>query len=98
MARCDEVHAEFDRHANGDVQAGELPSWLHVRGRVVWYVYQGSYSQLGEGFREFMGKASRAFPEKLQGPPGDVYVCPPEEHQGDLERTLTTILWAPLAE
>jgi hypothetical protein len=97
MASCDEVHEMFDRHANAEVQAGELPPWTHIQGRVVWYVYQGSYSKLGEAFGEFMRKASKAYPGKTRGPPGDVYVCPPEEHRGDRERTLTTIIWAPLA-
>ena len=98
MPACDEIHKEFDRYANRDVQGGVLPPWTHVHGRVVWYVYQGPYSKLGEAFRSFMGKASKAFPGKTRGPPGDVYVCPPEEHHGERERTLTTIFWAPLVE
>jgi hypothetical protein len=98
MSSCEDVHREFDRHANGEVQSGVLPPWTHIQGRVVWYVYQGSYSKLGEAFRVFMDKASKALPGKIRGPPGDVYVCPPEEHRGDRERTLTTILWAPLAD
>jgi hypothetical protein len=97
MASCDAMHKEYDRHANAGVQAGELPPWMHVQGRVVWYVYQGSYAGLGRGFQEFMGKAEKAFPGKIRGPPGDLYVCPPAEHLGDRERTLTTIIWAPLA-
>lgn len=98
MARCAEIHREFDRFANGEVQSGTLPSWTHVNGRVVWYVYQGSYSGLGRAFGTFMQKASAAYPGKTRGPPGDLYVCPPEEHTGEGERTLTTIIWAPLAE
>ena len=98
MPTCDEIHAEFDRYANGDVQAGVLPPWMHVSGRVAWYVYQGPYSGLGGGFRSFMEKASRTYPGKTRGPPGDVYVCPPEEHRGEREPTLITIIWAPLAD
>ena len=98
MPSCDAIHKEFDRFANAEVQAGELPPWTHVQGRVVWYVYRGSYSGLGKAFQVFMTKASKAFPGKLRGPPGDVYVCPPEEHQGEHEGAMLTILWAPLGE
>ncbi len=30
------------------------------------------------------------------GPPGDVYVCDPDDHEADGGANLTTILWAPL--
>jgi len=40
-----------DKFANGKVQAGELPNWMHVSGKVAWYVFQGPYSELGsKGF------------------------------------------------
>lgn len=36
-----EVHRQFESFANRDVQVGELPEWMHLRGRFAWYVYQG---------------------------------------------------------
>jgi len=36
--------------------------------------------------------------EKFTGPPGDVYVCDPMDHQGPAEEKKITILWAPLRE
>jgi hypothetical protein len=98
MGSHEEVHAEFDRHANAGVQVGRLPPGLHVEGRVAWHVYQGSYSKLGEAFRAFIQTVEKTHPGKTRGAPGDVYVCSPERHVGKEERTLTTIFWVPLAE
>jgi hypothetical protein len=51
MTCCSDVHKQFDKFANGKVQAGELPNWMHVSGKVAWYVFQGPYSELGsKGF------------------------------------------------
>jgi hypothetical protein len=45
-----EIHRQFQRFANKDVQLGPLPEWTHVRGECVWYVYQGPYGALGDGW------------------------------------------------
>ena len=92
-----DFHKEYDRLANGKVQVGELPPWMHVHGRAACYIAQGPYSKLGEMWQEFMRKV-RASKLAVIGPPGDVYVCDPEKHEGDRERTLTTIMWAPMKD
>jgi len=33
---------------------------------------------------------------KVHGPPGDIYVCDPDDHKGDRERTQSTVLWVPI--
>jgi len=38
----------------------------------------------------------QAYNLKLRGPPGDVYVCDPEDHKGDRAASMITILWAPM--
>lgn len=54
MACCSDVHKQFDKFANGKAQVGELPKWMHVSGKVAWYVHQGPYSELGsKGFSTF---------------------------------------------
>ena len=51
MTCCSDVHKQFDKFANGKVQAGELLNWMHVSGKVAGYVFQGPYSELGsKGF------------------------------------------------
>ena len=95
MPSCEEFHKSYDRIANGEVQAGTLPAHLHIQGRVAWYVAQGPYSKLGDMWQEFMRKV-RASNLPVMGPPGDLYVCDPEEHRGPAEKTLSTIMWAPL--
>jgi hypothetical protein len=45
-----DLHRQFESLANGDVQVGEMPEWMHVRGRCGWYVYQGPYSSLGDAW------------------------------------------------
>jgi hypothetical protein len=97
MASCDAAHREFDRLANGEIQAGTLPERLHVQGRVAWFVHQGPYSGISRAFPAFMGNVQAKFPGKICGPPGDVYVCSPDEHTGAQERSLTTIFWVPIA-
>jgi hypothetical protein len=97
MARCAEVHREYDRFANGKIQTGVLPNWMSVRGKVVWYVFQGHYSGLSEAWTKFGKELSNIPAEKFAGPPGDVYACSPMDHKGTEEK-LITILWAPLKE
>ncbi len=98
MAACEEVHRMYDELAHDEVQAGELPAWMHVRGRVAWYVIQGSYDQLGDAWAEFMQKTLASDVGQVAGPPGDVYVCDPLDHLGEEQAKLTTILWVPLKE
>ena len=97
MKRCTDLHKEYDKLANGEVHTGELPAWMHVNGKVVWYVFQGPYSELSKGWSRFMKKALAKKGSKVTGPPGDVYICSPEEHIGE-EETITTILYAPLKD
>ncbi len=95
MAHCDEFHKAYDRFANKDVQVGELPAWTRVQGQVAWFVAQGPYAKLSEMWPEFHGKVG-AKRLKVHGPPGDIYVCDPDDHKGDRERTLCTVLWVPI--
>ena len=94
MALCDEVHREYDALANGSVQIGELPPWTHVHGRMAFYVYQGPYGGLADGWREFHHKRA-ALDLEVHGPPGDVYACDPDDHKGS-EARIITLLWVPL--
>jgi len=51
MTCCSDVHKQFDKFADGKVQVGELPKWMHVSGKVAWNVFQGPYNELGsKGF------------------------------------------------
>jgi hypothetical protein len=51
MTCCSDVHKQFDKFADGKVQVGELPKWMHVSGKVAWKVFQGPYNELGsKGF------------------------------------------------
>jgi len=68
---------------------------MHVSGRVAWYVFQGPYSKLSEGWTGFLEKARSLPTVNLTGPPGDVYVCDPAEHKGK-EESIITIFWAPI--
>jgi len=96
MTGCAGVHQEYERYANGKVQKGVLPPWMHVKGKVVWYVHQGSYKGLPEAWAKFGKELSSMRTKKFGGPPGDVYACDPMNHKGS-EETLITILWAPLS-
>ena len=71
---------------------------MRVNGKVAWYVFQGSYEGLSKGWSEFKKKAHNAVSSKLVGPPGDVYVCDPEEHKEKGQGTMITILWAPVKD
>ena len=98
MSSCSMPHEKWDPIANGPVQVGELPEWMRIRGKLVWYVFQGSYADLGKGWGLFMEKVKASGLQGVTGPPGDIYVCDPEEHPGNLVSTMTTILWAPLKD
>lgn len=95
MRHCDQVHRDYDRLANKDVNVGELPTWMHIKGKVAWYVYQGDYGGLGEGWSTFHRKVVAAKVGKPYGPPGDVFVCDPDEHKDD-PKNLITIMFMPL--
>jgi hypothetical protein len=91
-----DIHKQYDKFANGPIQVGELPKWMHVKGKVAWYVFQGPYSDLGpKGFGAFWKKFSEA-KLKMAGPPGDVYVCSPESHKADKQAKMLTIIWCPV--
>ena len=93
---CDDMHKAFDAKANGTIQIGELPPYAHVNGRVAWYVYQGPYRDISaEGWDVFWRKFATAN-LKMEGAPGDVYVCNPGCHKEDKQAKMLTILWAPV--
>jgi hypothetical protein len=96
MAECEEFHKEYDRIANGPIQVGTLPAFLRVNGKVAWMVYAGPYRELGEkGFSAFWQKF-RAANLTMDGPPGDIYVCPPEVHEVEGGKRMLTMIWAPV--
>ena len=70
---------------------------MHVKGKVAWYVYQGSYKGLSEAWQKFGKEMASMKTENFAGPPGDVYACDPMNHRG-AEEKLITILWTPLKE
>lgn len=37
----EDVHRQFESFVNGDLQVGEMPDWMHTRGKCAWCVYQG---------------------------------------------------------
>lgn len=97
MSCCEAMHKALDAFANGDVRVGEMPAYTHVTGRVAWYVYRGSYRDLqAKGWDLFWRKFTVAN-VKMEGAPGDVYVCNPGCHKEDREENMLTILWAPVA-
>ncbi len=98
MTCCTEMHKQFDKLANGELQIGEMPDWMPIKGRMAWYVYQGPYSQLGsKGFAEFWRKFNAAGLKMTEmGAPGDIYVCSPECHKQDDQARLLTIIWCPI--
>lgn len=93
--KCRDLHAEWDKLAGGAIQEGELPAWMNVRGPCAWYVHQGPYETMGQAWAVFMAKASASYAGRMAGPPGDVYVCDPMDHENDASK-LTTILFAPI--
>lgn len=94
MRKCDDAHRQFDAIANGEAKVGKLPDWIHVRGKAFWWVFQRTYESMAKAFETFRTKAGPAGVQPV-GPPGDVYVCDPDEHREDPERILT-VLWVPV--
>ena len=94
--RDEDVHRKFDRYANGDFQIGKLPSRLQVQGKVAWYVFHGAYSGLGNAWAMFPKKFLGSKRGEPSGPPGEVYVCDPDDRKGAREAKLLTVLWIPL--
>jgi hypothetical protein len=43
-----DLHRQFESLADAEVQVGEMPEWLQVRGKCTWYVYEGPYGGLGD--------------------------------------------------
>ncbi len=97
MTCCEEMHKAFDGKANRDVQVGELPAFTHVKGKVAWYVYQGPYADLSAKGWDLFWKKFATANQKMEGAPGDVYVCSPGCHKEDGQANMLTILWAPVA-
>ena len=97
MTCCDDMHEMFAHLANGEIQVGELPHSLRVSGKVAWYVYKGTYDELGtRGFPDFWRKYA-AMKLKMNGPPGDIYVCSPECHRKrNDEKNMLTLIWCPV--
>ncbi|MCW4020634.1 MAG: hypothetical protein NWF14_05335 [Candidatus Bathyarchaeota archaeon] len=96
MSGCAKIHNQFDKLANGEIQVGELPSWLPVKGKMAWYIYQGPHSELlAKGHNEFWKKFTIAS-LKMAGSPGDIYLCSPENHEEDNYTKLLTIIWCPI--
>jgi len=94
---CEDAHKAYDAKANRAIEVGELPAGLHVVGRVAWYVYQGPYSELSiNGWDVFWRKFATSN-MKMEGAPGDVYVCSPGWHKEDHQAKMLTIIWAPVA-
>ncbi|HEY7589201.1 MAG TPA: hypothetical protein VIB49_10725 [Thermoplasmata archaeon] len=96
MSCCEEYHKAFDTLANREIQLGELPSFLPVRGRLAWYVYRGPYRDLSGAWDLFWRKFTTK-DVKMEGVPGDVYVCNPGCHKEDRQENMLTILYAQVA-
>ena len=96
MAICDAAHQRFDQLANGELQVGTLPSWTRVQGKVAWFVWRGPLDMLGEAWAFFHRKVRAANPGRPDGPPGEIFLCRPEDHRGDGQSKLLTILYLPL--
>ncbi len=91
------MHKALDAKANRDVQVGELPAFSRVKGKVAWYVYQGAYADISAKGWDVFWKKFAMTNQKMEGAPGDVYVCSPGCHKEDAQAKMLTILWAPLA-
>lgn len=96
MAACDRAHRQLDKLANGSLQVGTLPEWTRVQGRAAWFVWRGPHNMLGEAWTFFHRKVRAAEPGPPAGPPGEVFVCRPQDHTSDGEARLLTILYLPL--
>jgi hypothetical protein len=90
------MHNEYGIYANGEIQIGELPENMHVKGKVAWYIYKGPYSTIGsKGWDVFWVKYAK---KKLKGTgaPGDVYICSPPCHKEDNQQEMLTLIWCPI--
>lgn len=96
MTPCETVHQRYDGIANGAVQVGALPEWMRIRGKVAWYVAQGPLNGLGDHWQTFHQKVAAAKAGTPHGPPGDVFICDPTDHEADGQKRLLTILYVPL--
>lgn len=97
MPICDPAHASLDPVANGELQFGPLPRWTRVQGNAVWFVWRGPLEMLGEAWVFFHRKVRARDPGRPDGPPGEVFVCRPEDHADEHPSRLLTILYLPLA-
>jgi len=95
---CDSAHEMLDRFANGEIQVGTLPPWTRVQGRVAWTVWRGPLDLLGEAWTFFHRKVRARQPGRPAGPPGEVFVCRPEDHAADSQSRLLTLLYLPIEE
>jgi len=61
--KCAEFHRQYNRHANGEVQVGELPPWMHVQGRRVRFDYRFPRRPafFALRFAAFFGAGARGF-------------------------------------
>jgi hypothetical protein len=96
MSCCEEIHKDYDSKANREIQLGELPPFMHVKGRVAWYVYQGPYEHISSKGWDVFWQKFAARNVKMEGAPGDVYVCSPSCHKEDRQAKMLTVLWAPI--
>ncbi len=94
MTKCEEDHERFDVLANAEAQVGEFPEGMRVRGKAFWWVHQGPYNGLPGAWRT-LGEKFAETDLQSTGPPGDIYICDPADHQEDPENILT-ILWNPV--
>ncbi|MFI5418720.1 MAG: hypothetical protein ACHQ2Y_07500 [Candidatus Lutacidiplasmatales archaeon] len=53
-------------------------------------------SSLGSSWTTFHAKVGQARPGLPDGPPGEVFICRPEDHAADEQKGLLTILYLPL--
>jgi hypothetical protein len=97
MSLCEGAHRQFDPIANGDIQTGILPSWTRVQGKVAWWVVRGPLSSLGSSWAAFHQKVGESRSGRPDGPPGEIFICRPEDHAADQQQGLLTILYLPLA-
>ncbi len=67
---------------------------MHIRGRSLWWIYQGSYDDTGDAWKTF-GEKFMSANLKSTGLPGDLYICDPDGHRDDPQNILI-LLWNPV--
>ena len=97
MTCCEDAHRAYDAKANREIEAGQLPDGMHVKGKVAYYVFQGPYADLSAKGWDVFWRKFAAGNFTMEGAPGDVYVCSPGCHKEDRGAKMLTILWAPIA-